>query len=92
MVIGIWPIPSCCVYIILYLNAFRLSHACTTHDQHRGHGQRAEGIDEVTLCQNRAIAVDKIAYSVLGQHIVLLFVEKHLVRSIPNKAAQTNRP
>ena len=46
----------------------RFSHTRAAHDQHGGHGERAESIDEVTLLQHRFITVDEIAYCAFSQH------------------------
>ena len=39
----------------------------TTHDQHAGHGQRAEDVEQMALFQYRLVAVNEVPDSSLGQ-------------------------
>ncbi|MBR5883045.1 MAG: hypothetical protein IKY97_06175 [Mailhella sp.] len=49
-------------------DSFCTSHARAAEHEHGSHGERAEGVDKVALCQNRFVTVHQIADSTLGKH------------------------
>ena len=42
-------------------------HTGAAHDQHAGHGQRAEDVEQVAFFEDRLVAVDEVPDGSLGQ-------------------------
>ena len=64
------------LFLIGHASDFRCtSHASAAKHEHGGHGERAEGVDEVAVSEHGLVAIDEIANSTLGKHNVSPKVE-----------------